>query len=117
MKDNGVWEAFSKNAENKINVGDYSAKQRLRSCTAYKYYFKREGTPYEIVVLQSYSTVVAMAYIDEEDKRIRVHDFLRIVYGYTSTSAQHIAKFRNEMREKAKLKGYLFEYIRHDLAN
>lgn len=36
MKDNGVWEAFSKNAENKINVGDYSAKQRLRSCTAYR---------------------------------------------------------------------------------
>ena len=117
MKDNEVWEAVSKNAENKINAGDYSAKQRLRSCTAYKYYFKREGTPYEIVVLQSYSTVVAMAYIDEEDKRIRVHDFLRIVYGYTSTSAQHIAKFKNEMREKATLKGYSFEYRRHDLAN
>lgn len=117
MKDNEVWEAVSKNLENKINAGDYSAKQRLRSCTAYKYYFKREGTPYEIVALQSYSTVVAMAYINKEDKRIRVHDFLRIVYGYTSTSAQHIAKFRNEMREKATLKGYSFEYIRHDLAN
>lgn len=117
MKDNGVWEAVSKNAENKINAGDYSAKQRLRSCTAYKYYFKREGTPYEIVVLQSYSTVVAMAYIDEEDKRIIVYDFLRIVYGYTSTSSQHIAKFRNEMREKAELTGYLFEYRRYDLDN
>lgn len=121
MKDYEVWEAVSKNAENKINAGDYSAKQRLRSCTAYKYYFKKEGTSYdiayEIVVLQSYSTVVALAYIDEEDERISVHDFLRIVYGYTATSAQHIAKFRNEMREKAALKGYSFEYIRHDLAN
>lgn len=115
MKDNEVWEAVSKILENKINAGDYSAKQRLRSCTAYKYYFKREGTPYEIVALQSYSTVVAMAYI--YDKRIRVHDFLRIVYGYTSTSAQHIAKFRNEMRDKAWLKGYSFEYRRYDLAN
>lgn len=117
MKDNEVWEAFSKNAENKINAGDYSAKQRLRSCTAYKYYFKREGTPYEIVVLQSYSTVVAMAYIDNEGKSINVFDFLRIVYGYTATSAQHIAKFRNEMREKAALKRYSFKYCRHDLAN
>lgn len=117
MKDNGVWEAVSKNAENKINAGDYSEKQRLRSCNAYKYYFKREGTPYETVVLQSYSTVVAMAYIDEEDRSISVHDFLRIVYGYTATSAQHIAKFRNEMSEKAWLKGYSFEYRRYDLDN
>lgn len=119
MKDNELWEAVSKDLENKINAGDYSAKQRLRSCTAYKYYFKIDGIlhSYEIVALQSYSTVVAMAYICKEDKWIRVHDFLRIVYGYTSTSAQHIAKFRNEMRDKATLKGYSFEYIRHDLAN
>ena len=117
MKDNEVWEAVSKYAEKKINAGDYSVKQRLRSCTAYKYYFNRAESPYEIVVLQSYSTVVAMAYIDKEDKRINVYDFLRIVYGYTSTSAHHIAKFRNEMREKASLKGYSFEYRRYDLAN
>ena len=117
MKDNGVWELVSKYAEKKINAEDYSAKQRLRSCTAYKYYFKTEGTPYEIVVLQSYSTVVAMAYIDKEDKRITVHDFLRIVYGYAATSAQHITKFRNEMRENATFEGYSFEYRRYDLAN
>lgn len=42
-------------------------------------------------LLQSYSTIVAA--IDADGN---VYDFLRYVYGYTSTSAQHIAKFRND---------------------
>ena len=41
-------------------------------------------------VLRSYSTIVA-AYNVYKDE---MFDFLRLVYGYTATSAQHIAKFR-----------------------
>lgn len=40
-------------------------------------------------VLRSYHTIVAIIDI----KTDTLYDFLRYVYGYTSTSAQHIAKF------------------------
>ena len=40
-------------------------------------------------VLRSYRTIVAIIDI----KTDTLYDFLRYVYGYTSTSAQHIAKF------------------------
>lgn len=56
---------------------------RLRTCQAYVY-----ETP-SFYVLRSYKTVVA---IIEKSSDI-CYDFLRAVYGYTSTSAQHISKF------------------------
>ena len=41
------------------------------------------------VILKSYDTIVACV-----DMRWNVgYDFLRMVYGYTATSAQHISKF------------------------
>lgn len=46
----------------------------------------------DYIILQSYNTVVA--FIDIE-KQLFV-DVLRMVYGYTNTSAQHIAKFRKK---------------------
>ena len=59
---------------------------RLRTCQArvvetHNYYF-----------LQSYNTIVA--FIDKRDDTL--YDVLRLVYGYTSTSAQHISKFSND---------------------
>lgn len=59
---------------------------RLRSCTAQVY---RKGKYY---VLQSYRTIIA--FIDTETDTC--YDVLRYVYGFTSTSAQHIAKFRHD---------------------
>ena len=59
---------------------------RLRSCRAYVI-----TTP-SYYLLQSYHTIVAV--IDRETGAC--YDFLRVAYGYTSTSAQHIAKFRND---------------------
>lgn len=61
-------------------------QRRLRHCTAYvweteKYY-----------VLQSYRSFVACI---EKETDI-CYDVLRIVYGYTATSAQHIAKFKHD---------------------
>ena len=40
-------------------------------------------------VLRSYNTIVAAIDVSNDT----LYDFLRYVYGYTSTSAQHIAKF------------------------
>lgn len=59
---------------------------RLRSCNAY---VSRIGN---WLVLKSYDTIVAII-----DVRTGVlYDFLRLVYGYTATSSQHISKFEND---------------------
>lgn len=47
-------------------------------------------------VLRSYNTIVALYHI----KTGLFVDILRREYGYTATSAQHIAKFKNLMRER-----------------
>lgn len=60
--------------------------KRLRSCTAYV----AETENYYI--LRSYNTLVAVI----EKGSDTLADVLRVVYGYTSTSAQHIAKFRHD---------------------
>ena len=57
--------------------------KRLRSCSAE---VAKVGNWY---VLRSYNTIVAIIDIQTDT----LIDFLRYVYGYTSTSAQHIAKF------------------------
>ena len=64
---------------------------KLRSCSAdvwrtYGYY-----------VLRSYTTIIAC--VDNEGV---CYDFLRKVYGYTATSALHIAKFRNDYAYSGK---------------
>ena len=61
--------------------------ERLDYCQAYTY--QTRG----IHFLMSYSTIVA--FVDDNDN---MYDVLRLVYGYTSTSAKHIAKFRNKFR-------------------
>ena len=61
---------------------------QLYHCTA------ETGAVRDWVLLRSYSTIVA-AYNFETDE---LFDFLRLVYGYTATSAQHIAKFHNFCR-------------------
>lgn len=62
------------------------ACKRLRSCQAYvietEHYY----------ILRSYRTFVAViAKVTDV-----LYDFLRWVYGYTSTSAQHISKFEKD---------------------
>lgn len=60
--------------------------KRLRTCSA-----KVLETP-SFFILRSYNTVVAV--IDKCTGS--TWDVLRMVYGYTATSAQHIAKFSND---------------------
>ena len=69
------------------NQNDGLAKVgRLRTCNATVYENER------YIVLISYTTTVA--FIDKRESK--AYDILRLVYGYTSTSAQHIAKFFND---------------------
>lgn len=60
--------------------------KRLRSCSAYVY----ETSSYYI--LRSYATCIAVI----EKNTDTLYDCLRSVYGYTATSAQHIAKFHHD---------------------
>ena len=63
---------------------------RLRSCSAYVHTRMLKDTGEFIYALQSYSTIIAII------SGNCLYDFLRYTYGYTATSAQHIAKFRND---------------------
>ena len=63
--------------------GNMEKVGRLRTCNATVYENER------YIVLISYTTTVA--FIDKLEHK--AYDILRLVYGYTSTSAQHIAKF------------------------
>ena len=60
---------------------------KLRKCSATVLYYRMPDGD-TVYLLKSYQTIVAM--VDEGGVGI---DFLRYVYGYTATSAQHIAKF------------------------
>ena len=65
-------------------------ERKLRSCSATVFDLVDDTTGEELYnVLRSYNTIVA--FIDPTTDTL--YDVLRKVYGYTSTSAQHIAKF------------------------
>ena len=64
--------------------------KQLRTCSAD---FIHIG---HYLVLRSYATVVAV--YDMQNSTL--YDFLRYVYGYTATSAQHISKFSHEFCER-----------------
>lgn len=65
---------------------------RLRTCSAHIYETEH------FYILRSYNTFIA-SYNKETGEFI---DFLRYVYGFTNTSAQHIAKFRHDFARNAK---------------
>lgn len=67
-------------------LGKVLSVGRLHKCQAYVY----ETTSYYL--LKSYSTFVA--FIRKSDGEC--FDILRNVYGYSATSAQHIAKFKKD---------------------
>lgn len=71
-------------AKAELAIGDFISVKRLRRSQAFVY----ETEHY--FYLKSYNTFVAL--IDKTTDTC--YDVLRMVYGYTATSAQHIAKFR-----------------------
>lgn len=86
---------------NHINpeMHDMVYHSRLRTCSAWVYETEN------FYILKSYNTFVA-SYNKETHEFI---DFLRYVYGYTSTSAQHIAKFHNDFARKANTRLTFYE--------
>ena len=69
-----------------FELENFLTVNRLRTCSAYVY------ETHSYYVLKSYASYVA--FIRKSDGEC--FDVLRRVYGYTSTSAQHIAKFKND---------------------
>ena len=65
---------------------EYLRIERLRTCQAWV-----KETP-RFFLLQSYNTIVACIEKDTDT----LYDFLRFIYGFTSTSCQHIAKFNHD---------------------
>ena len=84
-------EVYTSWAEYHFCYGDYEAVP-LRSCKAEMIF---DLTP-DVVLLVSYRTLVAFY----DTKTNTLYDMLRYQYGYTATSAQHIAKFRDEMSQR-----------------
>ena len=78
---NSVQDAFDVWNNNSHGVGE-----RLRYCKAWVYHIGR------YTYLVSYNTMIAII----DNKTDTLYDVLRYVYGYTSTSAHHIAKFRHD---------------------
>ena len=71
----------------------YEPSRPLRSCSARVNEITDSETGELLyAVLTSYNTVIAI--IDYSTDTL--YDFLRYVYGYTATSAQHIAKFSQD---------------------
>ena len=71
-------------------TGDF---KRLRSCSAeVAPVMDAETGKLMYYVLRSYRTIVAAIDVSNDT----LYDFLRYVYGYTSTSAQHISKFSKD---------------------
>ena len=79
------WIAFVSDVKKPENL-EFAPAMRLRKCNAYV-----SGIG-KWLVLTSYSTIVAI--LDSETREL--YDVLRYRYGYTATSAQHIAKFAHD---------------------
>lgn len=77
------------------DTANSTAPRRLDYCTAETF---NVGSRY--TTLRSYNTIVA--FYDHETNTL--YDVLRYVYGYTATSAKHIAKFRNMMHPGTELR-------------
>lgn len=69
----------------------WTFKKRLYHCTAD--IIAKDG----IIYLKSYKTIIAI-YDSKNDNTL--FDALRAVYGYTSTSCQHVRKFYKWLNEK-----------------
>lgn len=103
IKINKIVISHFEDAMNQLKERPLPVKERLYNCQAYI-----EKTP-EYIILTSYDTAVAVY----SKLTGCVYDALRYVYGYTATSAQHIAKFRNWVRENERLYWDQIESIRY----
>ena len=80
-----AWDSFVSVVKDADDIG-HAPAMRFRSCNAYVSCIGKW------LVLTSFSTIVAI--LDSETRSL--YDVLRYRYGYTATSAQHIAKFAHD---------------------
>lgn len=90
IAENAIAEHYIDELNAEISVSGLSYVARLRTCNAHVY-----ETPH-FTVLRSYNTIVAAVYHRTTSAAPVFIDFLRCAYGFTSTSAQHIAKFKHD---------------------
>ena len=83
-------ENYQKAIQESLKTNNYNDCKRLRTCQAWVY----ETDNYYL--LRSYNTIVALIRKDNKQG----YDVLRGVYGYTNTSAQHIAKFFSDYGDR-----------------
>lgn len=103
IADNAIVEQYIDELNAEISVNGLQYVGRLRSCNAIVYKTQH------FTILRSYNTIVAAVYRRKMESAPIFIDFLRLVYGYTSTSAQHIAKFKHDHYD-----GTGFEYTWRD---
>lgn len=103
IADNAIIEQYIDELNAEASVYGIIHIGRLRSCNAHVYASEH------FTVLRSYNTIVAAVYHRTPEAAPVFIDFLRLVYGYTSTSAQHIAKFKHDYYS-----GKGFEYTWRD---
>lgn len=103
IADNAIIEQYIDELNAEISVNGLEYVGRLRSCSAHVYETKH------FKVLRSYNTIVAAVYYRTPEAAPVFIDFLRLVYGYSSTSAKQIAKFKNDYYN-----GKGFEYTWRD---
>ena len=103
IADNAIIEQYIDELNAEISVEGLHHWARLRNCQAHIY------TTTHFTILRSYSTIVAVIYQRMPTAAPIFIDFLRLVYGYTSTSAHHIAKFKHDYYN-----GKGFEYTWRD---
>ena len=82
--------------EEEVQHGGTQYIARLRSCSA------EVWASDSYYILRSYNTIIAII-----DSNGNLYDFLRMVYGYKATSAQHISKFA---RDYGATKRYTFKW-------
>ena len=93
---NSEIEEVARRVDTLVNIQwDHIEWKRLRKCNAKVGYVYDDSMKRGYYVLVSYSTIVAV--IDTATDSLL--DFLRWSYGYTATSAQHIAKFSHDYGE------------------
>ena len=87
-------ERINRRIENVIDVFNefHSFDQGTCPCKRLRYSSAKVYETGTFYVLQSYDTIIAL--IDKNTDTL--YDFLRLVYGYTATSAQHISKFEKD---------------------
>ena len=90
---NAEAEAMYERATEEWYTTDDEIIERLRTCTAWVIETKNW------YILRSYNTIIGC--INKETKI--GYDLLRYVYGFTSTSSQHMAKFLSDYGDRRKV--------------